>query len=177
MYYDTVSALSKMAFAFQTCYIGASCIYYGDEILMEGYKDPFNRRTYPWNRADQKQQDALAFFKRVARIRTENQCLKTGYYKTLMAEGGTFAFVRYLKEGRDAFGNEASGSRAIVFVMNRSDKPVFVDVTEHYGTYECRNAHDISDIHPVSEQFVLGGITGGTRRTGIRPFGTAFLLY
>ena len=177
MYYDTVSALAKMAFAFQTCYIGASCIYYGDEILMEGYKDPFNRRTYPWNRTDLKQQDALAYFRRIARLRTENQCLKTGYYKTLMAEGGTFAFVRYLKEGRDAFGNEASGSRAVVFIMNRSDKPVFVDVTEHYGSYECRYSGDGSDIHHISEQFILGGIQGGTRKIGIRPFGTAFLLY
>ena len=94
-----------------------------------------------------------------------------------MAEGGIFAFVRYLKEGRDAFGNEASGSRAIVFVMNRSDKPVFVDVTERYGSYECSASNDSGDIHPVSEQFVLGGILGGTRRIGIRPFGTAFLLY
>ena len=177
MYYDSVSALSKMAFAFQTCYIGASCIYYGDEILMEGYKDPFNRRTYPWNRIDQKQQEALAFFKRIARIRTENQCLKTGYYKTLMAEGGTFAFVRYLKEGRDAFGRESGGSRAVVFVMNRSDKPVFVDVTERYGTYECKDSNDSGDIHPISEQFILGGILGGTRKIGIKPLGIAIVIF
>jgi len=177
MYYDSVSALSKMAFAFQTCYIGASCIYYGDEILMEGYKDPFNRRTYPWNRIDQKQQEALAFFKRIARIRTENQCLKTGYYKTLMAEGGTFAFVRYLKEGRDAFGRDSDGSRAVVFVMNRSDKPVFVDVTERYGTYECKDSNDSGDIHPISEQFILGGILGGTRKIGIKPLGIAIVIF
>ena len=177
MYYDTVSSLCKMAFAFQTCYIGASCIYYGDEILMEGYKDPFNRRTYPWYRTEQKQQEALSYFKRIARLRTENQCLKTGYYKTLMAEGGTFAFVRYLKEDRDAFGKEAGGSRAVVFVMNRSDKPIFVDVSEHYGSYECKASADSGDIHPVSEQFILGGILGGTRKIGIKPFGTAFLLF
>ena len=59
-----------MAFAFQTCYIGASCIYYGDEILMEGYKDPFNRRTYPWNRVDPKGQEALAAVHRVTKSRT-----------------------------------------------------------------------------------------------------------
>jgi len=177
MYYDVIASLSKMAFAFQTSYIGASSIYYGDEVLMEGYKDPFNRRTYPWNRLDQRQQEALAYFKRVARIRTENDCLRTGYYKTLMAEKGTFAFVRYLKECRDAFGNEKSGSRAIVFVMNRSDKPVFVDVSEHYGSYSCCNSEDDGIIHPLSDQFILGGILGGTRKIGIKPFGTAFMIY
>lgn len=94
-----------------------------------------------------------------------------------MAEGGTFAFVRYLKEDRDAFGKEAGGSRAVVFVMNRSDKPIFVDVSEHYGSYECKSSADSGDIHPVSEQFILGGILGGTRKIGIKPFGTAFLLF
>ena len=144
---------------------------------MEGYKDPFNRRTYPWNRIDRKQQEALAFFKRIARIRTENQCLKTGYYKTLMAEGGTFAFVRFLKEGRDAFGKDSDGSRAVVFVMNRSDKPVFVDVTERYGSYECKDSNDGGEIHPISEQFILGGILGGTRKIGIKPLGIAIVIF
>ena len=144
---------------------------------MEGYKDPFNRRTYPWNRLDKKQQDALGYFRRIARIRTDNECLRTGYYKTLYASGGTFSFVRYLKEGRDAFGKEATGSKAVVFVMNRSDKPIYLDVTERYGSYKCAPAPDDGTIHPLSEQFILGGITGGTRRIGIKPFGTAFLLY
>ena len=176
-YYDIVSSLAKMAFAFQTCYIGASCLYYGDEVLMEGYKDPFNRRTYPWNRLDQRQQDALVYFRRIARIRTENECLRTGYYKTLMASGGTFAFARYLKEGRDAFGRISTGSRAIVFVVNRSEKPVYVDVSERYGEYKCMVSEDDGIIHPLSEQFILGGILNGTRKIGIKPFGTTFLVY
>jgi hypothetical protein len=29
---------------------GAPSLYYGDEAGMEGYNDPFNRRTYPWGR-------------------------------------------------------------------------------------------------------------------------------
>ena len=29
---------------------GIPCIYYGDEAGMEGAKDPFNRRTYPWGK-------------------------------------------------------------------------------------------------------------------------------
>ncbi|MFQ9917892.1 MAG: hypothetical protein ACLRWQ_17335 [Flavonifractor plautii] len=27
-------------------------VYYGDEAGMEGFEDPFNRRTYPWGRED-----------------------------------------------------------------------------------------------------------------------------
>ena len=32
---------------------GAPSIYYGDEAGMEGYRDPFNRRTFPWGREDE----------------------------------------------------------------------------------------------------------------------------
>ena len=177
MYYDTVSALAKMAFAFQTCYIGASCIYYGDEILMEGYKDPFNRRTYPWNKIGLRQQESLVFFRRIGGLRAVNQCLKTGYYQTLMAEYGTFAFVRYLREGKDAFGNEATGSKAIVLVMNRSDKPIYVDVTEHFGVYSCRNSEEDGIRTPLSEQLIIGGTSGGIRKLGIKPYSVVFLVY
>ena len=175
--YEMISDLSRMAFAFQTCYIGASCIYYGDEVLMEGYKDPFNRRTYPWGRLDLRQQESLLYFRRIARLRIENACLRTGYYKTLMASYGTFAFVRYLKDGTDAFGNEVSGSKAVVLMMNRSSEPVYVDVSEQGGDYVCNPVSSDGIKPPLSDQMISGGISGGTRRIGIKPYSTAFLIY
>ena len=174
---DRISALAKMAFAFQTCYIGASCIYYGDEILMEGYKDPFNRRTYPWHKTGLRQQESFVFFKRIAGLRSVNRCLKTGFYKTLMAESGSFAIARYLKEGKDAFGREASGSKGIVLVMNRSAEPLFVDVRENYGAYTCVRTGDDEARPPLSEQLIVGGVTGGVKKLGIKPYSTVFLVY
>ena len=174
---DRISALAKMAFAFQTCYIGASCIYYGDEILMEGYKDPFNRRTYPWHKTGLRQQESFVFFKRIAGLRSVNQCLKTGFYKTLMAEGGSFAIARYLKEGKDAFGREATGSKGIVLVMNRSAEPLFVDVRENYGAYTCVRTGDDEARPPLSEQLIVEGVTGGVKKLGIKPYSTVFLVY
>lgn len=171
--FEEVSALAKMAFAFQTCYIGASCLYYGDEVLMEGYKDPFNRRTYPWDKLKPVQKEALAFFRRIAKIRTENECLRTGYYKTLIAEGGVFGFVRFLKEGRDAFGRSVFGKQAVVFVMNRSDKAVLVNVSEHFGEYSCKVS---ADGEAVSE-LVNNGIAGGTTEVCIKPFGETFVIF
>jgi len=175
--YDRIAALSKMAFAFQTCYIGASSIYYGDEVLMEGYKDPFNRRTYPWNHLTLRQEETYVIFKRISGLRTVNPCLRTGYYKTLMAQEGAFALVRYLKEGRDAFGNEVKGSKAVVLVMNRSDEPLYVDVSEQFGVYSCTRSGDGGVRVPLSEQLITGGTSSGTRKLGIKPYSTVFLVF
>ena len=41
-----------MASLLQYMLPGAPSLYYADEAGMEGYKDPFNRRTYPWGRED-----------------------------------------------------------------------------------------------------------------------------
>ncbi len=45
---------------------GIPCIYYGDEVGMEGYGDPYCRGTYPW---DGGEQDLLAFYKELAALR------------------------------------------------------------------------------------------------------------
>lgn len=34
-------------------------IYYGDEIGMEGFKDPYNRRPYKWNSGDTNLREAV----------------------------------------------------------------------------------------------------------------------
>ena len=49
---QTAVARLKLATLLQFSLPGVPCIYYGDEAGMEGYKDPFNRRTYPWGRED-----------------------------------------------------------------------------------------------------------------------------
>ena len=174
--YDRCASLSRMAFAFQTAYIGASCLYYGDEVLMQGYKDPFNRRTYPWNRLNKKQTENLAFFKRVAGLRKINTCLRTGYYKTLLAHDGAFAFERYLSAGRDFFGRQGTGAKRIVLVMNRSDKPLYVTCTDSFAGVNVTDK--VSGWHPpLSENIIFGGFENGSTTLGLKPYSVAFIIY
>lgn len=42
--------LVSCAFLLLFSLFGTPCIYYGDEAGVEGYRDPFNRRTFPWGR-------------------------------------------------------------------------------------------------------------------------------
>ncbi len=54
---------------------GAPSLYYGDEACMEGYKDPFNRRTYPWGREDW---EILNHYKRLGALRKTCEPLRLG---------------------------------------------------------------------------------------------------
>ena len=54
---------------------GSPSLYYGDEACMEGYRDPFNRRPYPWGREDP---DFMAHFLRLGQLRKEFEALRLG---------------------------------------------------------------------------------------------------
>ena len=54
---------------------GSPSLYYGDEAGMEGHKDPFNRRTYPWG---QEEPILLAHFKALGAIRKQEEALRLG---------------------------------------------------------------------------------------------------
>ena len=54
---------------------GSPSLYYGDEAGMEGHKDPFNRRTYPWGHEEP---ILMAHFKALGAIRKREEALRLG---------------------------------------------------------------------------------------------------
>ena len=44
--------LLKIAVGIQYTLPGFPCVYYGDEVGMEGYRDPFNRGCFPWGKEE-----------------------------------------------------------------------------------------------------------------------------
>ncbi len=73
---------------------GSPSLYYGDEACMEGYKDPFNRRPYPWGREDV---DFLNHFKRLGRLRREHEALRLGDIRFFEARDKHLGFTRTYK--------------------------------------------------------------------------------
>jgi neopullulanase len=57
---------------------GAPCIYYGDEIGLEGGHDPYCRAGMPWERKDEWNHELLQLIKRLTRLRTEREELRRG---------------------------------------------------------------------------------------------------
>lgn len=121
--YDQAVKLMRMALALQVGYVGATSLYYGDEILMDGYKDPFNRRTYPWGNTSKAQEDELFFARQLLSLRSENDVLRTGFYKTLVADDDFWVFSRFSDDNCcDVFGKAIEkGSKEIVLFINRKD--------------------------------------------------------
>ena len=82
-----------LAVLFQMTYIGAPCVYYGDEIGMIGARDPDCRRGMIWDRK-RWNTNILDCYRRTIRARHERVALRRGTYKTLYAQGRTVVFGR-----------------------------------------------------------------------------------
>ena len=77
---DEISIASEryLAAAFiQFVLPGMPCIYYGDEIGMEGFEDPLCRKWFRWDKVDNNR--FLSFFRSISKIRNEENILKKGY--------------------------------------------------------------------------------------------------
>jgi neopullulanase len=76
----------RLATLIQMTLPGAPCIYYGDEIGLEGREDPDCRRSYPWDPA--RQDGALrAFVAGLTELRRSEPALRRGRFRLLEAEG------------------------------------------------------------------------------------------
>jgi cyclomaltodextrinase / maltogenic alpha-amylase / neopullulanase len=98
----------KLAFLFQMAFPGAPSIYYGDEIGLEGGKDPDSRRAFPWKEADWNQ-DLRTWVKTLISLRKRTPSLRRGDFVRLVANDGLFAFCRMLGEDKVLVAMNATG--------------------------------------------------------------------
>lgn len=82
----------KLASLMQYTLPGVPCIYYGDEVGLEGYKDPFSRRTYPWNNGDT---SLLEWYKSLGSFRHSQKILATGEFARICANDDTLIYKRF----------------------------------------------------------------------------------
>ncbi len=73
---------------------GCPSLYYADEVGMEGYKDPFNRRTYPWGREDW---ELLNHYTRLGQLRRSCEALRLGDIQFFQAGDKHLGFQRSYK--------------------------------------------------------------------------------
>ena len=98
--------LLKLAAVILYAFPGSPTVYYGDEAGMEGFEDPFNRRTFPWGGEDR---ELTGWFAALGKARHRYSALRSGGIRWLRAEGAVLAFVR------------GKGAGAVLAAANRGD--------------------------------------------------------
>jgi len=98
---------TRLAVLFQMAFPGAPAVYYGDEIGLEGGKDPGNRRAFPWQE-DNWNQELRRWVRALIALRRRTPSLRRGDYQQLLAKDGLFAFARMLGEEKIAVVMNAS---------------------------------------------------------------------
>ncbi len=105
----------RLATLLQMTYPGAPCVYYGDEIGLQGGHDPDSRRTFPWDEG-RWNQGLRAYVKWCIALRRAHPALRRGDYTRLYANGDIYAFGRRF------------GSETLVVVLNASQASFVLDI-------------------------------------------------
>ncbi len=69
---------------------GVPSVYYGDEVGMQGFEDPFNRRTFPWDNMDT---EILAHYRRLGALRNKYRKQFIGHCN-ISTDGATVTITR-----------------------------------------------------------------------------------
>ena len=95
--YGTAKELAEKralcAIGLQMLLPGVPCIYYGDEIGMEGFADPSCRRTFDWGKVENN--SYLDKIKELIRLRASSSAFSTGELEFIYNFGNVLGFARY----------------------------------------------------------------------------------
>lgn len=129
----------KLAFQFLFAYPGAPAIYYGDEVGLEGGKDPDSRRAFPWNPACWKG-DLHPWIQSLITVRKGRTSLRRGEYAhiTVNEASGLYAFARIL------------GGEKTLIALNTSDKTVHAQIPIQTLWKEGQTLRNLIDGAPFS---------------------------
>lgn len=83
------------ALALSVVYMGANSLYYGTEVGLEGKGDPDCRRTFPWEKIEEKQ-DVLGKIKEILAVK-KHEAIKNGGIK-IYSEGDLLILERFVNE-------------------------------------------------------------------------------
>lgn len=104
--------LLKLASIIQYTLPGVPSLYYGDEAGVQGYKDPFNRKCYPWGRENA---ELISRYQELGKFRRQHDLFADGSFVPVSEKDSCIAYIRKKDE------------KEIMVIANRN---------EHAITYE-----------------------------------------
>ena len=103
----------KLASLLQFTVFGIPSLYYGDEVGMEGYHDPFCRRPFPWHDLEAPHRaELLAYYRSLGELR-KSPALKAGDFRILDHGAHHIVYERV----------SADGAERLVVAAHRGNSP------------------------------------------------------
>ncbi|MBQ4193719.1 MAG: glycoside hydrolase family 13 protein [Clostridia bacterium] len=93
---EHAKGLVRLAFGILAGLPGVPCVFYGDEAGMEGYRDPFCRRPFPWGRIDG---ELLAVYRAFGCLRRDEPVFYGGRFRILSLTPDAFVYLRSPEDG------------------------------------------------------------------------------
>ncbi|MDD6022546.1 MAG: glycoside hydrolase family 13 protein [Oscillospiraceae bacterium] len=106
--------LMKIASLIQFTLPGVPSIYYGDEAGMQGYKDPFNRKFYPWGNENE---ELVSWYRALGNFRRERKVFADGSFVPVSEKDSCLAYIR--KSGKDE----------IMVIINRGERDMTYELS------------------------------------------------
>ena len=142
--YDYLKGISmmKMASLIQFTLPGVPSIYYGDEIGMQGMKDPFNRECMKW---DCQNSELLKWYTRLGEIRRGHKVFSDGEFRHVYCNGSAIAYERFNDE------------ESVLVAINNSDTDIDIYVSNEwdnsYSHFDFKSENGV--IHLPSKRYAM----------------------
>ena len=114
-------------------FTGIPCIYYGDELAIDGHtiNDAGCRYPMPWDKQDEDRERHYALYRRMISLRRNTGAFARGGKKVLLAEGKVLAIARFYED------------EMFLGVISMEEKEVSVDIPIwEIGASKCRSNID-----------------------------------
>ena len=118
---------------------GSPTLYYGDEVGMEGFEDPFNRQTFPWGYEDR---DLLEWFTALGQARKTLAPLRRGDLRWLTARDHAIAFSRSW-EGQTLIAAGNAGDHDVMLDLPNGSRFRLGAMTGHLLLWDGERAESI----------------------------------
>lgn len=87
---------SRAVYAVAMTMPGVPCIFYGDELGVQGYGDPFCRSCFPWDKMDEVDHNGRMrnYIKQLIELRKSSNAFSVGELYSVYCIGNTYCYVR-----------------------------------------------------------------------------------
>lgn len=136
------SAKRKLKISAMIMYLlpGCPCMFYGTEVGLHGYKDPFNRKCFPWDNMDM---ELLEFFKKLFKFRAN--CKLAGSKFEVLHINKNILMFKMCNEKND-----------VLVAVNRTNQEINIKIPEEF---ESESSKDEFKINATKEKLgPFGGI-------------------